>query len=168
MAAAIRPAVPAGPRHPVWVRMQPGATGWGSQSRRTGTPRTPATAHSTWGRNAGGQECTNSTPRAVTGDLRRCRGSASPPASSSSDGRDSRSPSHCAPSVTSVPAFHPVGPPLKRGRLPGMSERIRIQAMAEHEYAVDVTEGTTQTRHRVIVPAELLDDLGLSGADEQN
>ena len=39
--------------------------------------------------------------------------------------------------------------------------------MAEHEYAVDVTEGTTQTRHRVTVPADLLADLGLSGADEE-
>src|SRR3954451_14537438 len=48
-----------------------------------------------------------------------------------------------------------------------MSERIRIQPLAEHEYAVDVTEGTTQTRHRVIVPIDLLTDLGLSGADEQ-
>src|SRR4051812_29297871 len=66
MAAAIRPAVPAGPRQPVWVRRHPGATGWDSQSRRTGTPRTPASAHSTWGRKAGGHECTNSTPRAVT------------------------------------------------------------------------------------------------------
>jgi len=35
-----------------------------------------------------------------------------------------------------------------------MSERIRIQPLAEHEYAVDVTEGTTQTRHRVTVPIE--------------
>jgi hypothetical protein len=49
----------------------------------------------------------------------------------------------------------------------GMSERIRIQPMAEHEYAVDVTEGTTQTRHRVVVPTDLLDDLGLAGADEE-
>lgn len=48
-----------------------------------------------------------------------------------------------------------------------MSERIRIQTLAEHEYAVDVTEGTTRTRHRVIVPLELLDDLGLVGVDEQ-
>ena len=48
-----------------------------------------------------------------------------------------------------------------------MSEKIRIQPLAEHEYAVDVTEGTTHTRHRVIVTTELLDDLGLAGADEQ-
>jgi hypothetical protein len=51
--------------------------------------------------------------------------------------------------------------------MPDMSEKIQIQAMADHEYAVDVTEGTTQTRHRVIVPADLLDDLGLSGSDEE-
>jgi len=48
-----------------------------------------------------------------------------------------------------------------------MSERIRIQPLAEHEYAVDVTEGTTKTRHRVTVPIDLLTDLGLPGADEQ-
>ena len=28
--------------------------------------------------------------------------------------------------------------------------------MAEHEYAVEVTEGTTTTRHRVTVPDDLL------------
>jgi hypothetical protein len=48
-----------------------------------------------------------------------------------------------------------------------MSENIRIQPLAEHEYAVDVTEGTTQTRHRVVVPTDLLDDLGLVDADEE-
>jgi hypothetical protein len=48
-----------------------------------------------------------------------------------------------------------------------MSERIQIQPMGEHEYAVDVTEGTTHTRHRVTVPADLLLDLGLAGTDEQ-
>ena len=47
-----------------------------------------------------------------------------------------------------------------------MSEKIQIQAMADHEYAVDVTEGTTHTRHRVIVPVDLLDDFGLSASDE--
>jgi hypothetical protein len=56
---------------------------------------------------------------------------------------------------------------LGQGQMSGMSERIRIQPMAEHEYAVDVTEGTTQTRHRVVVPTDLLDDLGLAGADEE-
>jgi hypothetical protein len=48
-----------------------------------------------------------------------------------------------------------------------MSEKIRIQPLADHDFAVDVTEGTTHTRHRVIVPTELLDDLGLIDADEQ-
>jgi RNA polymerase-interacting CarD/CdnL/TRCF family regulator len=48
-----------------------------------------------------------------------------------------------------------------------MSEKIRIQPLADHEYAVDVTEGTTHTRHRVMVPVELLDDLGLVDVDEQ-
>lgn len=51
--------------------------------------------------------------------------------------------------------------------MPDMSERIRIQTLADHEYAVEVTEGTTQTRHRVVVPVDLIDDLGLAGADEQ-
>src|SRR4051794_15854967 len=106
--------------------MQPGAIGWGSHSRRTGTPRTPATAHSTWGRNAGGQECTNSTPRAVTGHLRRRRGSASPPASTAPDGRVTRALlRHCAPSATSVPAI-PLLRAEERGGLPDMSEWIRI------------------------------------------
>ena len=48
-----------------------------------------------------------------------------------------------------------------------MSEKIRIRPLAEHEYAVDVTEGTTQTRHRVVVPTDLLDDLGLVDVDEE-
>ena len=48
-----------------------------------------------------------------------------------------------------------------------MSEKIRIQALAPHEYAVDVTEGATHTRHRVVVPVELLDDLGLIDVDEE-
>jgi len=48
-----------------------------------------------------------------------------------------------------------------------MAEKIQIQPLAEHEWAVDVTEGTTQTRHRVVVPTELLDDLGLVDADEE-
>jgi len=48
-----------------------------------------------------------------------------------------------------------------------MSEKIQIQPLADHEYAVDVTEGTTHTRHRVIVTPDLLDDLGLVDVDEQ-
>ena len=48
-----------------------------------------------------------------------------------------------------------------------MSEKITVQPLAEHEYAVDVVEGTTRTRHRVVVTSELLDDLGLVDVDEQ-
>jgi hypothetical protein len=48
-----------------------------------------------------------------------------------------------------------------------MSEKIEVRPLAEHEYAVDVTEGTTHTHHRVVVPPELLDDLGLVDVDEQ-
>ena len=48
-----------------------------------------------------------------------------------------------------------------------MSEKIRIQPLADHEYAVDVTEGTTRTRHRVVVTPDLLDDLGLVDVDEE-
>jgi hypothetical protein len=48
-----------------------------------------------------------------------------------------------------------------------MSEKITVHPLAEHEYAVEVTEGTTQTRHRVVVPPDLLDDLGLVDVDEQ-
>ena len=48
-----------------------------------------------------------------------------------------------------------------------MSEKIRVRELAEHQYAVDVTEGSIQTHHRVIVPDDLLADLGLAGADEE-
>ena len=48
-----------------------------------------------------------------------------------------------------------------------MTEKIQIQPLAEHEWAVDLTEGTSRTRHRVVVPTELLDDLGLVDADEE-
>src|ERR1051326_3969501 len=44
----------------------PGAAGWLTHGMLTGTPRTPATAHSTWGLSAGGAECTCRTPRTVT------------------------------------------------------------------------------------------------------
>ena len=44
---------------------------------------------------------------------------------------------------------------------------MQIQPLADHEYAVDITEGTTRTRHRVIVTPDLLDDLRLVDADEQ-
>ena len=48
-----------------------------------------------------------------------------------------------------------------------MSENIRIQTMGPHEYAVDVTEGSTTTTHRVTVPQDLLDDIGRPDADEE-
>src|SRR4051812_19351926 len=168
MAAAMRLAVPTGPRQPVCARRQSGARGWTSHSRRTGTPSTPATAHSTWGRNAGGHECTNNTPRAPT-VTSFARGSASPPASASvpCPGTSRSAVTHCAPSATAAPRLPPVGRGEIAGRVSGMSEKIRIQPLAPHEYAVDVTEGTTHTRHRVVVPTELLDDLGLVDADEE-
>ncbi len=48
----------------------------------------------------------------------------------------------------------------------GMSEKIRVQELTEHEYAVEVTEGETRTHHRVTVPADLFADAGIAGADE--
>lgn len=48
-----------------------------------------------------------------------------------------------------------------------MSERIVVKPLGPHEWAVDVTEGTTTTHHRVRVPEELLADLGVAGADEE-
>lgn len=48
-----------------------------------------------------------------------------------------------------------------------MSERIRISGLGEHVWAVDVTEGTLTTHHRVTVPADLVDDLGLVDVDER-
>lgn len=53
------------------------------------------------------------------------------------------------------------------GIVSGMSEKIRVQELDAHTYAVDVTEGTTRTHHRVTVPTDLIDDLGLSGTDEE-
>ena len=47
-----------------------------------------------------------------------------------------------------------------------MSEKIHVLPLAPHEWAVDVTEGTTHTRHRVVVAEGLLDDLGLTGVEE--
>src|SRR5690348_6735627 len=48
------------------ARSMPGAAGWFTHGMLTGTPTTPATAHSTWGLSAGGAECTCRTPRTVT------------------------------------------------------------------------------------------------------
>ena len=49
-----------------------------------------------------------------------------------------------------------------------MSEQIRLLAMGDHEFSVDVTEGPNTTTHRVTVPQELLDDLGLPTADQED
>src|SRR3954447_5025754 len=69
-AAAIRPAVPGRPRHAVSLRKVPGDAGCAVHVSVTGTPRTPATAHSTCGHSAGGEEWTYRTPRAANSDLR--------------------------------------------------------------------------------------------------
>lgn len=45
-----------------------------------------------------------------------------------------------------------------------MSEQIHVQPMADHEYAVEVVEGTTRTHHRVVVTQDLLDDLSMPTA----
>ncbi len=47
-----------------------------------------------------------------------------------------------------------------------MSE-ITITAMEPGHYGVQVTEGDTTTSHRVAVPDDLLDDLGLAGVDAE-
>ena len=48
-----------------------------------------------------------------------------------------------------------------------MSEKIQVRTLDQHTFAIDVTEGETRTHHRVVVPPELLDELGLFGADEE-
>ena len=65
-ADVISPAMPAWPSQLSSARNIPGAAGWFTHGMLTGTPRTPATAHSTWGLSAGGAECTCRTPRTVT------------------------------------------------------------------------------------------------------
>lgn len=39
--------------------------------------------------------------------------------------------------------------------------------MGAHEFSVDVTEGATTTTHRVTVPQDLRDDLGLPDVEEE-
>lgn len=41
-------------------------------------------------------------------------------------------------------------------------QRIDIRPMGPHEYAVQVTEGVYTTHHRVTVPEDLIDDLGVT------
>lgn len=40
--------------------------------------------------------------------------------------------------------------------------------MGPHEYGVSITEGVETTHHRVVVPERLIDDLGLTEADERD
>jgi hypothetical protein len=47
-----------------------------------------------------------------------------------------------------------------------MSE-IVVHPLGPGRYAVDVSEGAITTHHKVSVPAGLLDDIGLTGADGQ-
>src|SRR5215472_15945957 len=65
-AEVISPAMPGWPCQSSSARSMPGAAGWLTHGMLTGTPRTPATAHSTWGLSAGGAECTCRTPLTVT------------------------------------------------------------------------------------------------------
>src|SRR5690349_12149518 len=65
-AEVISPAMPDWPCQSSSARSMPGAAGWLTHGMLTGTPTTPATAHSTWGLSAGGAECTCRTPRTVT------------------------------------------------------------------------------------------------------
>lgn len=44
---------------------------------------------------------------------------------------------------------------------------IDVRPMGPHEFGVSVHEGDLTTHHRVTVPDQLLDDLGLPGLDEQ-
>ena len=44
---------------------------------------------------------------------------------------------------------------------------IRIEALADREYGVQVREGDTTTTHKVTVPEDLLDDLALGNDDEE-
>jgi len=53
------------------------------------------------------------------------------------------------------------------GNVSGMSEKIQVRILDAHTFAVDVTEGETRTHHRVVVPPELLDELGLFDTDEE-
>lgn len=54
----------------------------------------------------------------------------------------------------------------KRKTLPG--QEVQVRPMGPHEYAVVVREGRDTTNHRVRVPDQLLDDLGLVDLDEED
>ncbi len=55
-AEVMAPALPGRPSQVSSARSDPGDAGWPVQGRSTGTPRTPATAHSMCGQSAGGAE----------------------------------------------------------------------------------------------------------------
>ena len=48
-----------------------------------------------------------------------------------------------------------------------MSEDVTITELDPGHFGVQVTQGTTTTSHRVRVPADMVDDLGLSGVDQE-
>jgi len=48
-----------------------------------------------------------------------------------------------------------------------LSEQVIVTPLEEGQYGVQVQEGSTSTNHRVRVPPGLVDDLGLSGVDEE-
>lgn len=46
-------------------------------------------------------------------------------------------------------------------------ENVQIRPMGPHDYAVIVTEGPDTTHHKVHVPPQLVDDIGLPDVDEE-
>jgi bifunctional DNA-binding transcriptional regulator/antitoxin component of YhaV-PrlF toxin-antitoxin module len=46
-----------------------------------------------------------------------------------------------------------------------MSEHIKVREAGEHAFTVRLSEGTPPTDHKVIVPAELRDQLGIADDD---
>lgn len=48
-----------------------------------------------------------------------------------------------------------------------MTQQIDVVAMGPHEYGVRVVQGDLATDHRVQVPEQLIDDLGIPYLDEQ-
>ena len=45
--------------------------------------------------------------------------------------------------------------------------QINVSSTGPHQFGVQVTEGEVTSSHQVTVPESLLDDLGLSEADEE-
>lgn len=48
-----------------------------------------------------------------------------------------------------------------------VTERIEVEAQGEHAYSVTLHDSHRTTHHQVVVPPELLDQLGLDGGDEE-